>query len=323
VRATPRSLALSARDEFGPPFRSELTVQGFGSIPADRTRRTEMTTAGGSVETKTAKVPGATLYVEIRGSGPVLLCITGGPTDAGVFTDLAGRLADRYTVVAYDQRGHSRSTLDDAPEDIPVHVHADDAAEILTAMDGEPAYVYGNSGGATIGLELVARHTDLVRTLVAHEAPLAELVPDAERLRSVFEDVIETYRSEGAFPAMAKFGVAVEEGGPKYSEQMQQMPSTPESEEMTARMVGNFDLFLAHELMPIIGYVPDVDALRSVPSRIVPTVGETSGEQLARRATAVLAERLGVSVAHLPGGHGGWASDPGEFAERLDVVLRS
>jgi hypothetical protein len=101
------------------------------------------------------------------------------------------------------------------------------------------------------------------------------------------------------------------------------MPSTPESEEMTARMVGNFDLFLSHELLPIIGYMPKVDALRRGPTRIVPTVGETSGAQLARRATILLAERLGVPVAYLPGGHGGWAADPGEFAERLDVVLRS
>src|SRR5205809_3661020 len=103
-----------------------------------------------SGETRTLKVPGATLYVETRGSGPVLLCISGGPTDAGMFTDLAGRLADRYTVVAYDQRGHSRSPLDGEPQDIPVSLHADDAAAVVGASGGEPAFVYGNSGGATI-----------------------------------------------------------------------------------------------------------------------------------------------------------------------------
>ena len=78
------------------------------------------------LESKTLKVPGATLYYELRGSGRVLLCITGGPTDAGMFSDLARRLADSYTVVTYDQRGHSRSPLDGKPEDIPVALHADD-----------------------------------------------------------------------------------------------------------------------------------------------------------------------------------------------------
>jgi hypothetical protein len=38
------------------------------------------------MEEKRLEVPGATLYLETRGSGPVLLCISGGPTDAGLFT---------------------------------------------------------------------------------------------------------------------------------------------------------------------------------------------------------------------------------------------
>lgn len=172
------------------------------------------------MEARTLQVPGATLYLEVRGSGPVLLCIFGGPTDAGVFTDLARRLADRYTVVSYDQRGHSRSMLEGEPEDTPVALHADDAAALLAAVGDEPAYVYGSSGGGTIGLELVARHPELVRTLVAHEAPVYELLPDAARWRAEFDDISETYRVEGVFPAMGKFGAVVEEGGPKYSEEM-------------------------------------------------------------------------------------------------------
>ena len=220
-----------------------------------------MSKTGTQVDTRTLQVEGATLYYEIRGSGPVLLLITGGPTDAGIFTDLAGRLADRYTVVSYDQRGHSRSPLDGEPEDLPPAVHADDAAALLAAVGGAPAYVYGSSGGGTIGLELVARHPELVRRLVAHEAPLMELLPDAQRWRDAYDDIVETLRTEGTFPAMGKFGAIVEEGGPKYSEEMAKIEPTPESEEMGARMMGNFDLFLAHELRPVGGHTPDLDAL--------------------------------------------------------------
>jgi pimeloyl-ACP methyl ester carboxylesterase len=279
-------------------------------------------TQNATMEAKTLKVPGATLYYEIRGSGPVLLCITGGPTDAGMFTDLAGRLADRYTVVTYDQRGHSRSTLDGEAEDLPIALHADDAAAILEAVGGEPAYVYGNSGGGTIGLDLVVRHPRLVHTLVAHETFLIELLPDGARWRSEFDDIAEIYRAEGVFPAMGRFGAIVEEGGPKYSEEMQQAPSTPEAEEMMARMSGNFDLFIAHELQSNGGYVPDLDALRNASTRIVSAAGETSGEQAARRSAVALAERLGIAVTYLPGAHGGWGSDPQEFAERLHDVLQ-
>jgi pimeloyl-ACP methyl ester carboxylesterase len=274
------------------------------------------------VETRMVKVPGATLYVEVRGSGPLLLCITGGPTDAGMFTDLGGRLADRYTVVSYDQRGHSRSPLDREPEDIPVSLHADDAAAILAELADEPAYVYGNSGGATIGLDLVARRSELVRTLVAHEPPLFELLPDADRWRAGFMDIDETYRAQGVFPAMGMFGALVEEGGPKYSEQ-QQAPPTPESQEVMQRMAANFELFIAHELQQIGAYTPDLDALRRAPTRIVSAAGETSGEQGARRAAIALADRLGIPVSYLPGGHGGWASDPQEFAAMLDEALQA
>jgi pimeloyl-ACP methyl ester carboxylesterase len=277
---------------------------------------------GAKAEARTLHVPGATLYWEVRGSGPVLLCISGGPTDAGVFTDLAGRLADQHTVVCYDQRGHSRSALDAEPEDIPVALHADDAAAVLAAVGNGPAYVYGSSGGGTIGLELVARHPALVRTLVVHEAPLLELLPDAARWRAEFEDITATYLTEGVLPAMGKFGALVEEGGPKYSEEMQQTPPTPEGAEMMARMSGNFDLFLAHEIRQIAGYVPDVGALRKASTRIVSAAGETSGEQAARQAAVALAERLGIAVTYLPGAHGGWGSDPQHFAERLHGILQ-
>jgi pimeloyl-ACP methyl ester carboxylesterase len=281
-----------------------------------------MSTKEATVQTATLKVPGATLYYEVRGSGPVLLCITGGPTDAGMFTDLAGRLAERYTVVTYDQRGHSRSTLDSEPEDIPVALHADDAAAVLGAVGTEPAYVYGNSGGGTIGLELVVRHSGLVRTLVAHETFLMELLPDAARWRSEFDDIAELYRAEGVMAAMGRFGAIVEEGGPRYSEEMQQAPPTPEAQEMMGRMAGNFDLFIAYELQLNGGYVPDLDALRHAPTRIVSAAGENSGEQAARRSAIALAERLGIPVTHLPGAHGGWGSDPQEFADRLHQVFQ-
>ena len=48
--------------------------------------------------TDTLKVPGATLYYEVRGAGPVLLLIPGGPADAGGFAPIRDILSDRYTV---------------------------------------------------------------------------------------------------------------------------------------------------------------------------------------------------------------------------------
>lgn len=198
----------------------------------------------------------------------------------------------------------------------------EDAAAILRAAGNEPANVYGNSGGGTIGLELITRHPELVRTLIVHEPPLFELLPDAPEWRDKLQHISETYATESVFAAMGEFGAVVEEGGPKYSEEMAQTEPTPEAQEMGARMMGNFDLFIAHELRSVAGYVPDVEALRAVPTRSVSAAGETSGEQPARRASLALAGLLRTDVTFLPGAHGGWGSDPPEFAERLDEALR-
>src|SRR5215471_11451037 len=92
-------------------------------------------------------VPGASLYYEVSGSGPVLLMIPGSPADTYDFVRIAPLLADRYTVVAYDWRGFSRSRLADPPQDVPIEVLADDARHLLLATGTEPAYVFGSSGG--------------------------------------------------------------------------------------------------------------------------------------------------------------------------------
>ena len=62
------------------------------------------------MKTETLQVPDASLYYEVRGSGPVLLMIPGGPMDADGFKGIADRLADTYTVVTYDCRGTAALT---------------------------------------------------------------------------------------------------------------------------------------------------------------------------------------------------------------------
>jgi pimeloyl-ACP methyl ester carboxylesterase len=113
------------------------------------------------METNILAVPGASLHFEVRGAGPVLLLICGGVYDAAGYGPLAERLAGRYTVVTYDRRGNSRSPLDHPPGPQRIEEHGDDAYRVLGAVGvtaEAPAYVFGNSSGAMIGLELAARH---------------------------------------------------------------------------------------------------------------------------------------------------------------------
>jgi pimeloyl-ACP methyl ester carboxylesterase len=271
------------------------------------------------MKAETLPVPGATLYYEVRGSGPVLLMIPGGPMDAGGFAALAERMADQYTVVTYDCRGNSRSPAEGSWADLTVEVMADDALRLLDAVGAEPANVLGSSGGATYGLDLVARYPGRVRTLVTHEPPVSELLPDAARWHALNDEVGATYRSDGVFPALQKFTQGVGFGlGPAARGR----GPGPEAAETMRRTQGNLELF-AGRLIPVIGnYSPDIAALRGGATRIVVGVGDAStAEQMPYQAAHALAGTLDVPLVQFPGGHGDFDSYPDGFAARLRDVL--
>ncbi|WP_246501762.1 alpha/beta fold hydrolase [Mesorhizobium caraganae] len=281
-------------------------------------------------QSSTLKVPGASLYYETRGSGPVLLIIPGGPQDAGVFADVAGHLADRYTVVAYDPRGNSRSTFDGEPQEQDLDVHGDDAARLIEALGAGPAYVFGTSGGAQIGLNLAARHPGRVRALVAHEPPSMMLLDDPAPALAGMRGLHDTYRSHGVEAAMQKFfsenglseGPGQDEAGPHDAGPRDGPPSfepSPEEAETFARVSGNFEYWLAHGAMPLSLYHPDVEALRGRP--VVIGIGEESIGQPIDGMGKALADRLGSKRAAFPGDHMGFAPYPDRFAETLHLAL--
>jgi pimeloyl-ACP methyl ester carboxylesterase len=270
-----------------------------------------------SATSSTLEVPGAKIYYEVLGSGPVLLLIPGGPTDAGIFAGLSHCLADRYTVVAYDPRGNSRSTFDGEPEEQRLDLHGDDAARLIEALGDSPAYVFGTSGGGQIGLNLAARHPAKVRTLVAHEPPCLTMLDDPSAELAANRDIHDTYRREGIGAAMQKFmAMAGLDNAPPSD-----MP--PEVLEMFGRIERNFEYFIAHGLMPLALYRPDVNALRSGRVRVVVAVGEATVGQLAWRTGVALAQKLGSQPVTFPGDHAGYGPLAEPFAEILVRTLGS
>src|SRR5271157_3709610 len=273
---------------------------------------------GSDPAAQTLDVPGARLYYERRGAGPLLLMI-GSPMDSIGFAGLARVLADRYTVVTYDPRGIGHSTREDATQDVTPEQQADDVHRLLSALGGEPPHVFGSSGGAVVGLALVIAHPARVRTLVAHEPPVTELLPDRDQVCAQIDDIYDTYRTEGPDKAMAKFMAHAGLGEPPAQE-----PGAPRwepSPEQLAAMRATTEMFLAHLLRPTTHYRPDVEALRAAPARIVVAAGATSKGQLAHRGAVALADRLGTPIAEFPGDHGGFLTLPEQCAQVLDQVL--
>ena len=274
------------------------------------------------VQQKTLKVPGASLYYETRGSGPVLVCIPGGPADHGAFSKLTDELAPNYTVVTYDPRGLSRSPLEGPFDDErAIEINADDAGRLISAVTNGKANVLASSGGAVISMELAMRHSDQIATLVPHEIPAAAVVPDPDASRRAMIDVTDTYKREGLGAAFPKFAehIGIRGGGPPP----QHGEPTAEQLESMAMFQRNMDFWFGHTMRAIALYEPDFEALKKVSCRIVSGVGDESRGELAHEGGLGLANLLGIETAYFPGGHGGFESHAPGFAIKLREVLGS
>ena len=268
--------------------------------------------------TRSVAVPGASIYVEQRGSGPTLLLIPGGAQEAGVLAALASELSDQFTVIALDPRCNSRSPCDDLTSDLSVDQHADDVAAVIAAFGGGPVVAFGTSGGAQVGLNLAARYPALVSTLVAHEPPSMMLMEDPSMHLAADKALYDTYLRDGVQAAMVQFMTA---NG--LDEEAMPVEMSAEDMETFGRMNGNFDYWLAHGMLPLSQYRADVTALKSGATNIIVALGAASvGQPIYDMGTA-LADALGVQPTTFPGDHMGFGMDPAGFAAALGDCLCS
>ena len=273
-------------------------------------------------------VPGAQLYTETRGAGPLLLLVVGGNGDPAVFSGVAEILAADFTVVSYARRGFVGSPVD-GPVDGANRITTDveDAATLIGLHGGGPARVFGSSSGAIVALDLVTRHPELVSTVVVHEPPILELLADPDAWSARFAGVFATYQTAGLWPAMAQFGQVVGLGAPPAPSAGPPPGAVLAAQiaAMRARAVDNMTFWIEHEFRQYPAYHPDLDVLSAaaVAAKIVPAGGRESRESgsMPFLPLVPLAGRLGRDIAEFPGGHVGYAEHPGEFAARLSQVL--
>jgi pimeloyl-ACP methyl ester carboxylesterase len=261
------------------------------------------------------------LYYTIRGSGPMLLILQGGSGNADGAEELANQLAGDFTVVTYDRRGLSRSTPIQA-ERYDIAAHGDDAARLITALTDEPAFVFGSSIGALIGLELAAHHGAQVRILIAHEPPVLRLLEGVEREEALSRhtEALETFQRDGIAAAMklmvALAGVDINDREPEVM-----APTLAADPKVAALRFADLKHFLTCDVPAVTRYQPDIAALTAAGSRIIPAAGSSSAATMPGRCATAVAAVLGVRVAEFPGGHSAYVLRPRAFAARLRELL--
>jgi pimeloyl-ACP methyl ester carboxylesterase len=281
--------------------------------------------------TTTLDVPGATLTYDVRPNNestePMLMLI-GFPMAAPGFGTLASHFTDR-TVVTYDPRGSERSQKSDPASPSTPDEHADDVHRVIQALHAGPVDLFASSGGAVNALALVAKHPEDVRTLVAHEPPLASVLPDREHADAAARAVHETYQRSGWGAGMAHFIAVTSHQGPFTPEIAAQPPPDPATFGMPTEDDGSRnDVMLGQNMINTSHFEPDFDALRAASTRIVLAAGAESEGQMTSRSAYAVAARLGTEPVIFPGGHGGFfggeygqMGEPEAFAARLHQVL--
>jgi pimeloyl-ACP methyl ester carboxylesterase len=283
-------------------------------------------------KTQTLDVPGATLRYDVReavaeSTAPALMMIAS-PMDASGFTSLAEHFRDRI-VVTYDPRGVARSERTDGANASTPDEHADDLHRLIAALDAGPVDIFASSGGAVNGLVLVARHPEQVRTLVAHEPPAAQVLPDREQALAAAVDIHETYERDGLGPAMAKFIALTSLKGPIPADFADQPAPNPADLGLPTEDDGSRDdPMLGQNIVTSTHHEHDFDALRAASTRIVMGAGAESEGEMTHRAAVAVAQRLGTEPVIFPSHHGGflgdefgYLGDPDAFAATLRQVL--
>ncbi|MET7882875.1 alpha/beta fold hydrolase [Streptomyces avermitilis] len=257
------------------------------------------------------------LYYEVCGGGPVLLVVPGGAGHPMGLDGMTERLATRFTVVTYDPLGLAHGRLGEPVEDQRVRTWSEGARRVLDAVlpDGESAYVFGSSSGAIAALDLLARHPQRLRHVVAHEPPVVAVLDDAAVQQAMFTEVYEVYRAAGLEAAAARLGAGLTERTPDELPGDAQPPSP--ADELSHPM----PLFLTRVLRQFTAYEPDLTALTALSPRLTLGAGVDSRGQLLHRTASLAAELSGSGFAEFPGGHVGAVEHPVEFAEQLAETL--
>jgi 3-oxoadipate enol-lactonase len=122
----------------------------------------------------TIKVNDIHMYYEIYGEGKPLVLIGGLAIDLSEFESISRWFAQKYQVLAFDNRGVGRTDKPDSPYSI--EMMAEDTEALMNALAIERASILGMSMGGRIALALALQHAERVERLI--------LVSTSARVRS-------------------------------------------------------------------------------------------------------------------------------------------
>jgi len=136
----------------------------------------------------TINVNGVQLFYELHGTGGNPLVLVHGSWVSHRSWDLiVPGLAESFRVLTYDRRGHSESQRPTAQGSVREDVA--DLAALIEHLGLGPAWIVGNSFGASITLRLAGERPELFKGLIAHEPPLFSLLTDDPAMTPMLKEI--------------------------------------------------------------------------------------------------------------------------------------
>ncbi len=130
----------------------------------------------------TVQVDDIQMYYELRGEGQPLVLILGMAIDVSEVEPIIRWFAERYRVLAFDNRGAGRTDKPDIP--YTIEMMANDTIGLMDAVGIERAHVLGISLGGRIALALTLAHPECVEKL-ALVSTSARVLPRSWRFHAL------------------------------------------------------------------------------------------------------------------------------------------
>jgi pimeloyl-ACP methyl ester carboxylesterase len=214
---------------------------------------------------------------------------------------------------------NARSTMNQ-PQNFEISQQSRDALAVLRAVGEESAFVFGNSSGAVIALDMAKTQHQAIRAVVAHEPPIARLHPDARKWQRFFAAVYVTAFRFGSSLAALRFFLGVE------LPVRQLIRATGDvnihREQSSERYISSkdaSDFLVKQELLPVTNYLPDVERIKQNGVRVFIAVSKWGLDRKTwyAQVAQILAEQLGSELVTFPGHHGSFLDMSHEFAATL------
>jgi pimeloyl-ACP methyl ester carboxylesterase len=212
-----------------------------------------------------------------------------------------------------------RSTGRD-PQNFEISQQSRDAVAVLRAVGETAAFVFGNSGGAVIALDMAKTQPQAVRAAVVHEPPVLRVLPDGEKWRRFFASLYRMAFSRLAFGfgvQLAMFRIALSVGVPCRA-----YAKVPK--DLGTRLGKNHDFLVKHEMLPFSNYKPDVEVIKKNGVKVFMAAGKRTLDagKYCGRTPPILADLLGCEMVTFPGHHMSYLEMPEAWAAALRAVLK-